>query len=176
MKKAKEVIWLIKVIAQIIGFVALFISLIAYHRKDKKSIMSNLVICNLFKLVHYLLLGAYSGCVTKIIAIIRDGFIIIKDKNTKLSNNLFLLFFIMLYVIAAFFTYDGILSMFPLVAALIYTLFIWNGNELVVKKTAFYCYFIWLVYNIFVFSIPEIIANILGIISTFIAIKNYKKV
>ena len=113
---------------------------------------------------------------TKIIAIIRDGFIIIKDKNTKLSNNLFLLFFIMLYVIAAFFTYDGILSMFPLVAALIYTLFIWNGNELVVKKTAFYCYFIWLVYNIFVFSIPEIIANILGIISTFIAIKNYKKV
>ena len=176
MKKAKEVIWLIKVIAQIIGFVALFISLIAYHRKDKKSIMSNLVICNLFKLVHYLLLGAYSGCVTKIIAIIRDGFIIIKEKNTKLSNNLFLLFFIMLYVIAAFFTYDGILSMFPLVAALIYTLFIWNGNELVVKKTAFYCYFIWLVYNIFVFSIPEIIANILGIISTFIAIKNYKKV
>ena len=82
----------------------------------------------------------------------------------------------MLYVIAAFFTYDGILSLFPLVAALIYTLFIWNGNELVVKKTAFYCYFIWLVYNIFVFSIPEIIANILGIISTFIAIKNYKKV
>ena len=176
MKKEKEVIWLIKVIAQIIGFVALFISLIAYHRKDKKSIMSNLVICNLFKLVHYLLLGAYSGCVTKIIAIIRDGFIIIKEKNTKLSNNVFLLFFIMLYVIAAFFTYDGILSMFPLVAALIYTLFIWNGNELVVKKTAFYCYFIWLVYNIFVFSIPEIIANILGIISTFIAIKNYKKV
>ena len=167
---------MIKVIAQIIGFVALFISLIAYHRKDKKSIISNLVICNLFKLVHYLLLGAYSGCVTKIIAIIRDGFIIIKERNTKLSNNLFLLFFIMLYVIAAFFTYDGILSLFPLVAPLIYTLFIWNGNELVVKKTAFYCYFIWLVYNIFVFSIPEIIANILGIISTFIAIKNYKKV
>ena len=166
---------MVKIIAQIIGFVALFISLIAYHRKDKKSIMINLVICNLFKLVHYLLLGAYSGCVTKIIAIIRDGFINIKDKNTKLSNNLFLLFFIMLYVIAAFFTYDGILSLFPLVAALIYTLFIWNGSELVVKKTAFYCYFIWLVYNIFVFSIPEIIANILGIISTFIAIKNYRK-
>ena len=167
---------MVKIIAQIIGFVALFISLIAYHRKDKKTIMSSLIICNLFKLVHYLLLGAYSGCVTKIIAIIRDEFIIIKEKNTKLSNNLFLLFFIMLYVIAAFFTYDGILSLFPLVAALIYTLFIWNGNELVVKKTAFYCYFIWLVYNIFVFSIPEIIANILGIISTFIAIKNYKKV
>ncbi len=167
---------MVKIIAQIIGFVALFISLIAYHRKDKKTIMSNLVICNLFKLVHYLLLGAYSGCVTKIIAIIRDEFIIIKEKNTKYSCNLFLLFFIMLYVIAAFFTYDGILSLFPLVAALIYTLFIWNGNELVVKKTAFYCYFIWLVYNIFVFSIPEIIANILGIISTFIAIKNYKKV
>ena len=160
------------IIAQIIGFISLGISLIAYHRKEKKSIMTNLVICNSLKIIHYLLLEAYSGCITKIIAIIRDITIILQEKHPKLSSNIILLFFSILYVVAAIFTYQGILSIFSLVAALIYTIFIWNGDELKIKKTAFFCYFLWLVYNIYASSISEVISNILGIVSTYIAIKN----
>lgn len=57
---------------------------------------------------------------------------------------------------------------------MIYLYFVWNGNELVVKKVAFYCYFLWLAYNIFVFSIAGIISNSVSIISTFIAMYNEK--
>jgi len=166
---------LIYTVAQIIGFIAFMYSLIAYHRKDKKTILSNMVISNILNLIHYILLGAFSGCITKLLAILRDYFIILKEKYNKLSNLFYLIMFIILYIIAAIFTYNSILSILPLVAAIIYIIFIWNGNEIIIKKTAFFCYFLWLIYNIFVLSIAGILSNIISIISTLIAIINIKE-
>ena len=163
------------VVAQIIGFIAFIFSLIAFHKKKKNKILSNMIISNVLNLIHYLLLGAYSGCITKVLAIIRDNFIILKGKNKKLSSNIYLILFILIYIIAGIFTYNGVLSILPLMAALIYIIFIWNGKELTIKKVAFGTYFLWLIYNIFVLSIPGIISNIVSIISTFIAIINYKR-
>ena len=134
-----------------------------------------MVTSNILNLIHYLLLGAFSGCITKLLAIFRDYFIILKEKNKKLSNSVYLIVFILLYIIATIFTYNGILSILPLVAAIIYIIFIWNGNEVIIKKTAFFCYFLWLIYNIFVLSIAGIASNIISIISTLIAIINTEK-
>ena len=79
------------IVAQIIGFIAFVISLIAYHRNKKEKILGNMIISNILNLVHYLLLEAYSGCATKVMAIARDCFIIIKKKNKVLSSNVFLI-------------------------------------------------------------------------------------
>ena len=162
-------------ISQIIGFLAFIISLLAYHRKKKSKILGSMVISNILNLIHYLLLGAYSGCVTKVMAIIRDSFIIVKGKNKKLSSYWILALFIIGYIVCSIFTYKGILSLFPILAAIIYIVPIWNGNEKTIKKTAFFCYFLWLRYNIFVFSIAGIVSNVVSIISTFIAMINENK-
>ena len=81
----------------------------------------------------------------------------------------------MLYVIFSIFAFDGIISILPLIAGTIYIIFIWNGNDMVVRKTAFFCYFLWLIYNIFVLSIPGIVSDVVAIISTFIAIINNRE-
>ena len=134
-----------------------------------------MITANIINLFHYLLLGAYSGCITKLLAIFRDCFIILKKNCNNFLNYFYLIFFIILYIIASIFTFNGILSILPLLAALIYTIFIWNGNELRLKKIAFICYFIWLIYNIFVMSISGIVSNVISIVSTLIAIKNEKR-
>ena len=162
------------IIAQIVGILASLVSIAAYHKKKKEKILSNMILSNSLNLIHYLLLGAYSGCITKILAICRDTFIISKTKNKSLSSNMYLLIFILAYVISGIFTYNNIWSIFPLIAAIIYIIPVWNGNELTIKYAAFISYFIWLVYNIFVFSISGIILNVISIISTSIAIKNNK--
>ena len=87
---------MIYIVSQVFGICAFIISLIAYHRKEKKKILSNMVLSNILNLIHYFLLGAYSGCITKLLAIFRDYFIILKEKHSKLSNILYLYIFIML--------------------------------------------------------------------------------
>ena len=95
-------------LGQIIGLGAFFLSLVAYHRKKKNDILSNMIISNLFNLVHYILLDAYSGFVTKIMAICRDLFILLKEKYKSLSNIFYLFVFLIIYIILGIITYDGI--------------------------------------------------------------------
>lgn len=162
----------IYIISQILGIVAFIISLLAYHKNKKEKILGNMVLSNILNLVHYLLLGAYTGCITKVLAILRDSFIILKDSRKKLDKRIFFYFFIIIYIIVSIITFKNIWALFPLIAAIIYLIPIWNGNKKTVKKTALFCYFLWLIYNIFIFSIIGIFSNIISIISTIIAIYN----
>jgi hypothetical protein len=166
---------IIFIIAQIIGFVAFIISLGAYHKNKKEKILGSMIISNFLNLIHYIMLGAYSGCITKILGICRDSFVIIKDKKKFLSNKIFLYIFILVYILVGIYTYTNIWSIFPLIAAIIYIIPIWSGNEATLKKTDFICYFLWLGYNIFVFSISGIISNVISIISVLIAIINNRE-
>ena len=141
----------IYIISQTFGFLAFTISLIAYHKKDKEKIFKTMLIANILDILHYFFLSAYSGCFTKIIALIRNEIIILKEKNQKLNNKIILLLIFTIYTVSGIVSYQNIFSILPILAATIYLFFIWNGNELQVKKVAFFCYFLWLIYNLCVF-------------------------
>ena len=135
-----------------------------------------MIFSNLLDITHYLLLGAYSGCLTKVIALVRNEIIILKEKKEKLNNKIVLTALFIIYLISGLITYENIYSVLPMLAAMTYLYFVWNGDELKVKKIAFFGYFLWLIYNICVFSIAGIISNCVSIISTFIAVYNEKKI
>ena len=163
------------ILSQIAGFIAFILSLIAYHKKEKEKIFQTMIISDILNIIHYILLNAYSGCITKVIAILRNKIIIIKEKNIKFNNNIILLSLFIIYLIAGIITYKNIYSILPIIAATIYLFITWNADELKTKKCAFYCYFLWLTYNICIYSLAGITSNIVSIISTFIAIYNAKK-
>lgn len=176
----KELIFRIKttmtiyIISQILAFIAFLLSLLAYYRSKKEKIMLTMVASNTLNLIHYLLLWATTGCLTKILAILRDFFIVIKEKR-KRNSKIFLAIFIIIYIITAIITYKDFTSLLPLLAALIYIIAIRDWNEWVVKKSACFCYFLWLIYNIRIGSIIATLATIISIISSFIAILKYNK-
>jgi hypothetical protein len=164
------------IISQIFETIALVVTLYSYHLKTKKSIFKGMCLSNILDIIHYFFLNAYSGLLTKVIALCRNIFILKKEDNEKLKSNLFLYIFIIIYVISAIITFKSIYSLLPFIAAIIYMIVVWNGNELQVKKIAFLCYFFWLIYNISVFSIMGIISNIVALISTYVAYYNYKNI
>lgn len=158
--------------SQTCEMIALFMDLIAYHFKTKKKI---LIISNIgcfFNILHYLLLGAYSGCTAKSITFIRNAFIVKKEKNKKLNNKLFFMLFTLLYIVFCILTYNGLYSVIPTIIAILYLICIWNGNELQVKRASFICSFLWIIYNIFIMSYAGIFTNTVLAISTGIAYFN----
>ena len=158
--------------SQIVMFIAFILSLIAYHIKTKSGIFKIKIIENIFNIMHYLFLGAYSGCMTKVIALSRDTFILEKEKYKYLNKKIFFIIFIIIYIVMGVLTFKNIFSIFPFLAALIYIFAVWNGNALKVKKTGFYCYFLWLTYNISILSIVGILSNCVSLVSSFIAYRN----
>lgn len=165
---------IIYIIAQIIGFIAFIISLYAYHKKDKESILDCMIVSNILNIIHYIMLNATSGFITKALAITRDTFVLKKSKHKRLSSVYFLYIFVFIYLSLMYAIYDGIVSIFPFIASIYYLIGIWEADELRVKKVAMYSFIPWLIYNICVLSISGIISNIISILSTFIAIKSDK--
>ena len=111
-------------ISQIIEIIAFIIILTAYHLNSKKKIFKRMCKANILEITHYLLLGAYSGSLTKVIALLRNIFIIKKENNQKINSRFYLLFFIFLYIIAIVITFKNIYSTLPIIAAIIYMIFI----------------------------------------------------
>ena len=95
---------IIYVISQIAGFIAFILSLIAYHRKKKSKIFQTMMVANVLDIIHYILLGAYSGCITKVIALVRNEIIIIKEKNKKLNNKIVLISLLFIYLVSGVLT------------------------------------------------------------------------
>ena len=165
---------IIYIVAQIIGLIAFIISLCAYHKKDKKSILDNMIVSNILNVIHYVLLDAPSGYITKGLAITRDTFVLNKTKHRRLSSVIYLYIFVFIYLTLMYITYNGIISILPFVASIYYLIGLWDADELRVKKVAMYSFIPWLVYNMCVLSISGIISNIISIVSTLIAIRNDK--
>lgn len=165
---------IIYIVAQIIGIIAFIISLCAYHKKSRESILDFMILSNILNIIHYFMLGATSGFVTKALAITRDTFILKKSKHKRLSSIFYLYVFVFIYLILMYITYNGIISILPFAASIYYLIGIWEADRLHIKKVAMYSFIPWLIYNICVLSISGIISNVLSILSTFIAIKNEK--
>ena len=98
------------IISQIIGLVAFIITLVAYHQKHKKNIFQTMMAANILDIIHSFLLGAYSGCITKILALIRNEIIIIKEKHKKLNNSFVLIVILSIYLVSGIITYENLKS------------------------------------------------------------------
>ncbi len=157
------------IISQILAFLSFWLWLFAYYWNKKEKIMYTVITANFLNLLHYALLWALSWSITKILAVTRDSLIVYKEKK-HFNLNIVLWVFVILYIAFAIYTYQWFISIFPLLAALIYTISIWNWDEWVVKKAAFSCYFFWLIYDIYVWSYVAIFSDIISIISSFIAV------
>ena len=134
------------------------------------------MISNILNLIHYLILNADSGVATKIIAILRDLSMVKQEKYSILKSMKMLIVFVCAYIILMIITYQGFISIFSLLAALIYTIFCWNGDAKTVRYIGIFTNVLWLIYNIFVKSYAGAMANFISIVSTSIAIINNKNI
>ena len=164
----------IYIISQIFALVAFIFSLVAFHRSKKENILKTSVISNVFDIAHYLLLNAYSGMLTKVLALFRNIFVLFKDKRKK-QYHIFFFVLLVLYIIAGILTYKSIFSVLPIVAAITYLYAIYYCKELTIKSVSCGGYVLWLIYNICILSVVGIVSNIVAIISTAIAIYRHNK-
>lgn len=160
------------IIGNIFGIIGLIVSAIAYHKRQKKKILLDLIISNSFSLVQYLFLQAYTGCITIIISILRN---IIAIKKGEKNKNLVLIIFIILYIVMGILTYNSIFSILLIIASIIYLLGIWDGREDIIRKTGLINMYLWLIYSISIWAVAGVIQNIILIISTHIAIRNNRR-
>ena len=107
--------------------------------------------------VSYLFLAAWTGLAMVCVSLLRNIIFLIqnkKDDSTKITKADWVVLGIIyaISIIVAIFTYDGFLSLFSVIATMIFTLSIWQKNTLVYNILGIVVSVAWIIYDAFIWS------------------------
>ena len=156
-------------LGQITSLLAWFFLILSYWKNKDDKILYLQVISCIFFVLNYLFLGAYTGLFVVFFEIIRD-YLYIKLEDDKKT----FLFTLPVYAIIGIFSYDGFWSLFSIFASLNdgYAL-IYKGKKVVFLGIV--TYVLWLIYDIRYFSLPNVVAESILIISNIIILFKKKE-
>ena len=159
---------------QLIGLLGFCIVLLSFYKKESKTILLYQVTSNFIYSVHYFLLGGISGAFCCIIGMFRNITLIKSNKK-----NIIIPIFITLYLIITLLFYEGVYSILPLLANVIYLIFIAYKDKRILLIVANLSSICWILYSIvvgsYVGAITETILLISNIINLIKIIKDGKK-
>lgn len=155
---------------QLIGILGFCILVLSFYKKEPVTILIYQITSNFVYAIHYFLLGGLSGAFCSLIGMLRN-LILIKINNKKII----LLSIISMYLIVTIIFYEGIYSLFPMVANTLYLFALTYKNKKSILIGAIGSSILWILYSVFVNSYLTIVTESILIISNCIQLIKLKK-
>lgn len=172
------------IVAQILSIVAMACNIISYQGKTKNGIIILQLIGSCFFGASYFILGATSGAILNVIAVIRCIIYMIGDK-VRAGSKAWLFIFGIGYVAAYVLTFtvfgkepnlwNLLVEALPVIGSLCITIGYSRDNAAVIRIMGIIASPIWLLYNIISFSIGGILCEAFSLVSIIIGIFRHDK-
>ena len=158
--------------AQVFRLLSAIFMIIADKSSDTRKIYVFNGISNFLSSVQYYLLGAISGAVSSMAAILRN-IIFYKSGNKKpiVALIIYLVFICLLNIP----TYDGLISLLPTLMVIIYTIAIYNKDIVKIKYAIIVAMSLEIIYDIHYCAYVGLVVSIIDIIVVLISLIKYKK-
>ncbi|HIT12192.1 MAG TPA: YgjV family protein [Candidatus Pelethosoma merdigallinarum] len=150
--------------AQIFALCSSHCLLLSFWQKKRIQILFFQTLDSVFDIIQYFLLGAYTGSCISLLGALRAY------TFSKTNHKFFLYLFLVLYTLASILTFDGMISIIPLLAALLYTLVTWNKKEKYIRMFSILVFSLWFLYDILVQAYVSSCTDLVLIISNSLAL------
>ena len=162
------------IISQVFTVISYIFLALTYQVKNRRNVITFNLLAQIAFIVAYILLGAWSGLAMVFVAIARNIiFIIDENKNGKRNTmgKIDIVVLIVVYIISTMsgiFTYQGLLSLIPVLATMLYTYAVCQKNIKTYKLLGIPTEILWTFYNFYIKSILGIILQAVMLVSCFI--------
>lgn len=160
--------------AQLLGVLGFIFSVISFQQNTQKRIVFMQFLANVSFAIHFYMIGAYTGSILNSIAIIRSFVYCFKDKKWA-SSNIWIVIFSVAFVVAGIYTWEGPLSILPMVAMVLSSISFGIKNPKLVRRIYFPCSPMWLIYNIAGGSIGGVMTESFAMISIIIGMLRFDR-
>lgn len=163
-----------EILGQILGVVAMVITLLSFQFNTKGAQLGALTAAALVSALGYLCLGAFSGFALNLVAMIRTLCLRQIKSGTKTSLAVAILFSLVMCG-AGVFSWEGPVSLFIIYPMAQNTICMSFGRPQLLRKATVVSSALMIVYNAFVFSAGGIANELLAIASAVIGIIRFRK-
>lgn len=162
------------ILIQTVGFVGLACFVVSYQMKSNRRLFLLQMLASVLFCIQFLLLGAYSGCLNLIVAIIRNLMLSKINEWKWVQWKGWVPVFSAVCVVILVFTWQGPLSILPFLAMISSMIGFWSNNAQKIRLSILACSApSWLLYNGLVGSAGGVINEIITIVSILISIYRY---
>ncbi len=156
-------------LGQILGFVAIILGFLTFQMKSRDKLVLIQIAATFAFVLHYLLIGAYSGMALNAVAMVRNIVFYYIGKNKPVPQVCSILFAVLLGVMGIV-SWHAWYSVFSVAGLLINSYCMSFSDPQKIRKSILVASPLVLIYNCFVFSIGGIIYESIAVISSVIGI------
>lgn len=156
---------------QLIGFVAIILSITGFQLNNRKHILLVHACSGLFWSSHFYLIGAFTGSAMNLIAVSRN-YTFVKYRQ-RFDRPFLPVIFITVFTLATAATWQGYMSLLPLLGMTTATIAFWQKNPRVIRLLSLIAPPAWFAYNFISHSYPGMIFEVFIFCSILIAILRY---
>jgi len=159
---------------QAIGFAGVLLFLISYQIKSNKVLYFTQGIgCAMF-CAQFFLLGAYSGCLSLVVIILRNTMLMKYDEWKIIRSRIWVPVFIAVSIVIMIYTWNGWISILPLLAMASGTIGYWTNNAKYIRLSCVVCCSpSWILYDILIGSWGGVLNESITILSILISIYRF---
>lgn len=152
------------------GFAGIIINAIIFQQKSKHGLLQWKLTTDIVWTMHYILAGAYSGAAICLIAVSRGIIFLCREKHAWARSKAWLALFLAAALISPIVTWRGPFSLLPVLASVLCVVNYWIANPRLARLLVFPIGLSMMIYDIAIGSIPGIIGESMGIISSIVGI------
>ena len=160
------------IIIQLIGFVGLGLSIVAFQFKKHRKIVLCKMSSELVFAIQYILLRAWTAAVLDFFSVIRNLLYSHLVKKNRSTTPVIVVFGIFV-VITGFATFDGVVSLLPIASKLLTTVSYGMKNERWLRLITLPSCIFWIIYNLSVGSVAGALTDSITLISLLIAMYKF---
>ena len=157
---------------KIAGYIAIVTSMLIYQQKTRKNLLICKAVTDALWIIHYFLLGAYTGALVTCVALVREVVFFRSDWHNKNSKRI-LVIFLCVSILCTALTWDGVFSIFAMLCSMLSIVSFWIGEPKVSRIMAFPISGCMLIYGVSNGSVAVLINEVLVIVSSAIGIMKH---
>lgn len=135
------------IIAQIIGFCAMGVAIIAYQNNKHKNILLLMVLCCTLWCLHFGLLGHWTAVAMNGMNVLRNILFSFRDKKW-MQSNIWVAVFILMSLVLTVVTYENLWSVVPFVASIFAIISTWQTDAKMLRYLTIPICVLWFSYNL----------------------------
>jgi len=160
-------------LAHFFGILGLIFLVISIQNNKKKIVLLFQIFANIFYGLQYIVLNSLSAGMMSFISLIRCiVYYLYNIKNKKIPKNILILFIIII-MSTLLLTYNGLFSIIPIVATILYTYGTWTDNLKLFRYSAIIVTILWIIFNFYVGAYVSFIGSIFELLSVILAVYRF---
>lgn len=138
-----------EVVAQVIGFIAMTIFVFSFQQKSRKGILMVQLIAEAFWVLHYGLIGAYTGMALNMLGVVRCYVYANRETKKWADKEAIPFIFFALSIVTGIIFWKNMYSLLPMAAVCITSFVLWSKKANIIRYFSYPGCICWLIFNIF---------------------------